>query len=399
MAKQGKATQSTTPITSAPESKGVWTPGGQFITPDDFAGELQITVPYFKVSVGGGPGSGKSRTSAEIARGAYLLLRERKLMAVEKPLLIIDTEEASQFLVEFFADAGIPARAKKTRSLADVQTAFMLAAAGHYFGVYIDSITHIYKDFLDAWIKKVNYGKEMQMRDYGKTNAMWDKEFGQAFVNAKTNIFFTGRGVADYEMTENERDGKTVKSMEKVGVKMQGNKDTPFDPNLTVWMDVAQRIGAKGAKSIWRTAFIMKDRTTLIDGMTLGNEKMKGPRFEDFKPHFDFLLRNVKPGAAATIGTTTAAGELIPEPHEQDPNVKRKAIALDGIKAELVSAVPGRSDAETKLKNDILFNAFGVRGWKEIETLDADTLTQGLESVREQAAAINAAKEAAKVGA
>lgn len=395
MAKTAK--QQTTPLTTAPESKGVFTPSG-FITPDEFAGPLVVTVPYFKVSVAGMAGSGKSRTLAEIARGAYLLLRERKLMAVEKPLLIIDTEEASQFLVEFFADAKIEARAKKTRSIADLQTALALAEAGHYFGVYIDSITHIYNDFLAAWIAKNNYGRAMEMRDYGKTNKLWEEQFGQPFVNAKTNVFFTGRGAADYEMVENEKNGKTVKSMEKSGVKMQGNKDTPYDPNLCIWMSQEQKVSGKGLKTIWRQAFVLKDRSTKIDGMTLGNEKSKGPVFKDFQPHFDFLLRNVTPGAKH-FGTTTTASEIIPEREEQDPNEKRKAIALDGIKAELVAVAPGRTDAEQKLKGEILYNAFQIRGWKEIETLDADTLTNGMEAVRMQVKMINDAKEMAHAAA
>lgn len=373
-------------------NKGVIDSSGKLITPDEFASDLVVTMPYNKVSVGGFAGSGKSRTSAEIMAGIYNLLKKRNLLQNDSPLLCIDTEDAAQFLVEFFKERGVPVKAKQTKSLADVQTAFDLASAGHFFGVYIDSATHVYKDFLEKWQKKNNIEK-MEMRHYGITNPLWEREFGQRMVAAKCHIVFTGRGTADYEMLENEETGK--KEMQKSGVKMQISKDSPFDPNLVVWMTAVQKSGKGGKPTVWREAFVMKDRSATIDGKTFGNEKTKGPTFKDFEPHFTYLLRNVQPGAKIA-GPTTPSDAVIPDPVEPNPEAKEKAVALDQIKNLLISVAPGRSDAETKLKGDLLERVFNERSWKAIEKFSANTIKSGVEPMKKEVNAIREAIEKAK---
>jgi hypothetical protein len=369
-----------TPAVQPTKNKGVFGPNGQLITPDDFASDLVVTMPYNKVSVGGMAGDGKSRTSAEIMAGIYNLLKKRGLLLTDAPLLCIDTEDAAQFLVEFFKEQGVPVKAKQTKSLADVQTAFDLASAGHYFGVYIDSATHIYKDFIENWAKKnLKSGEKMEMRHYGITNPLWEKEFGQRMVAAKCHIVFTGRGTAAYEMVENDETHK--KEMQKTGVKMQISKDAPFDPNLVIWMSSQQRAGKGGKPIVWREAFILKDRSGTIDGKTFGNEKAKGPSFKDFEPHFTYLLRNVTPGAKIA-GQTTSSESVIPDVQERDPEADEKKVALDQIQSLLTAVAPGRSDVEKKLKCDILERVYNERSWEAIKKFSAATIKSGIEPMK-----------------
>lgn len=381
-------------MTQKPTSKGIFAPGGKLVTPDEFAGELTVAYPWNKVSVGGFAGSGKSRTAAEIMKGIYLLLKSRKLLKYDAPLLIIDTERSAQFLVEFFRAAGVPAKTKQTKSLADVQTAFDLASAGHYFGVYIDSTTHILKDFTEAWMQQNKIDK-LEMRHYGSINPLWEKEFGQKMVQAETHVVFTGRGTWDYEMTEREEDGRTKRTMERSGVKMQITKDTPFDPNLVIWMNAAQKPGKNGKLTVWREAFVMKDRSGLLDGKTLGNARLGGPTWKDFEPHFLYLLKNYDP-TAEVVKTTTVANAVLPEVHEKDPRIERKAIVLDEIKNLIIAVYPTKSDAHTKAKGDLLERHFSTRSWKAVQQIGLEYLEVGKDQLKMDVDAIREAVAAVK---
>lgn len=359
-------------------SKGIFDSSGKLVDAASFASDLTVAYPWNKVAVGGFAGGGKSRTSAEIMAGIYKLLKMRNLLKYDAPLLIIDTEQASQFLVEFFKAQGVPVKWKRTKSLADVKTAFDLAQGGSFFGVYIDSMTHVYKDFLEAF-QRQNRIERLEMRHFGQINPLWEREFGQHMVASETHIVFTGRGAADYEQTTDEETGK--KTMEKSGVKMQISKDSPFDPNLVVWMSAQQRV-VKNLPKVWRSAFIMKDRSATIDGKTFGSEKTGGPCWKDFAPHFEFLLKNYDPMQSPVAGTTTHTDTLVAA-QERDPNIARREKAIAEIKAQLNLVAPGASPSEKQAKAAIFQRAFGAASFKVVETLPLGELESGLEKVKE----------------
>ena len=361
-------------MTKQPKSNEAMTTVGGLVNVDQFAGDLAVTFPWNKVSVGGFPGSGKSRTSAEIMAGIYNLMKTKNLLKYDAPLLIIDTERAAQFLVEFFKSKGVPAKGKQTRSLADIQTAFELASQGHFFGIYIDSITHVLKNFIETW-QRINRVEKIEMRHYGQINPEWEKQFGRPFVDAETHIVFTGRGTWDYEMVEDEQTHK--KTMEKSGVKMQATKDTPYDPNLVVWMNQQQKPGRGGKLSVWREAFILKDRSGQIDGRTFGNVKMGGPIWKDFEPHFSYLLKNYDPKAEAR-GESVSTDAVVAAPIETDPTAQRRKLALDQIKSYLDSIAPGKTTEERKTCTNLLQRAFNNPSWKFVETLELQALEYGL---------------------
>lgn len=379
---------------AVPASKGIFAPGGKLITPEEFAGDLVVDYPWNKVAVGGGPGGGKSRTSAEIEAGIYNLLKARNLLKYDAPLLVIDTEKSAQFLVEFFKSKGVPVKLKQTKSLADVQIAFDLASAGHYFGVYIDSVTHILKNFVDAWMAKNNVQK-LEMRHYGQINPAWEKEFGQKMVQAETHVVFTGRGTADYSMVEDEETGK--KSMEKTGVKMQVTKDTAFDPNLVIWMTAAQKLGKNDKPIVWREAFVMKDRSGLIDGKTFGGQKTGGPVWKDFAPHFEYLLKNFDPKAQPKK-QTSSVDTLISDPQEADPTQKRRLLAIDEIKTTILSFYPSQSATDKQQRANLLTRHFNTASIKVVETMSVSDLETGLRGVKTDIDTLRKAKEAAKNG-
>lgn len=91
---------------------------------EDFATPLAAKNHFIKASFGGFAGSGKTRTASEFIAGCYRDLK------IEKPLLIIDNEKGSRFLVKFFEDKGIKTYVKETVQLADIIGAFTLLNEG-----------------------------------------------------------------------------------------------------------------------------------------------------------------------------------------------------------------------------------------------------------------------------
>ncbi|MCK4789976.1 MAG: hypothetical protein KAV87_39925 [Desulfobacteraceae bacterium] len=67
----------------------------------DFASPLAAKNNFIKMSIGGFAGSGKSRTGSEFIAGAY------KYLKCKKPILFIDNEKGSRFLIPFFKNHGI----------------------------------------------------------------------------------------------------------------------------------------------------------------------------------------------------------------------------------------------------------------------------------------------------
>jgi hypothetical protein len=194
-------------------------------------------------------------------------------------------------------------------------------------------------------------------------------------------------------------DGKGKKTMEVVGEKMQVGKDTAYDPSLTIRMFRMERPVRGGKYQVWREAMILKDRTAIIDGKTFGDAKSGGPEFENFRPVFDFLLRNVKAGQPQKKTISVPAADLMPEPVTEDPAYKRKLIVLDEIK-QTIRGIYRSDSAEDKAKRgDLMEAAFRTRSWKAVETLALPELELGLETVKKTKALIDKAKGGAEKAA
>ena len=131
----------------------------------------------------------------------------------------------------------------------------------------------------------------------------------------------------------------------------------------------------KETKTIYRTATVLKDRSTKIDGKIFRNAT-----FLDLKPHVDYLnLGGVHCGV-----DTNRSSEAIVSPDSKSDWQKDKEqaeIVLDEIKALLTKHVPGRSDEAQNKKGDLLEIHFGSRSWKRIETYDLQQLRDGYKNL------------------
>lgn len=322
---------------------------------DDFAGELVASNKFVKAGFGGMAGAGKSRTATEFVIGSY------KDMGYTKPVLVIDNEKGSRFLIPQFKAAGIPVRVKDTTSLQDVLTAFDFLRAGDIQFLFIDSLSKVWYRYVRQYMED-NKRRFMELSDWGKILPSWQETFADRFVSAEGSIVFTGRGGFSYEKEEDEVDERTGKVKKgqfvKSGVKMKVAGETPFEPDLNLWMEQHQELTADGLVT-WREAQVMKDRSGLIDGKTFRN-----PTYADLRPFVQYLC-DVPTGV---VNGETNGESLAPsENFEGFDRKRKKEIALEEIEAEIVKLYPTQSADDKKAKAELVEELFGTRSWKAVE--------------------------------
>lgn len=336
----------------------------------DFATPLAAKNNFIKASFGGFAGSGKTRTMTEFTIGAY------KDLGCKKPILIIDNEKGSRFLIPHFQKAGIETLVKDTLELADVLKAFEYLNNGDIDFLFIDSLTKIWYKYVRDY-KKKNRRTFMTLQDWGKILPAWQEEFADKFVELSGNCVFTGRGGYTYDMEENDETGK--KEFAKSGVKMKMAGETPFEPDLNVWMDVQQTMDEGGKPKIWREALVMKDRSALIDGKTF-----KNPTYKAFQPVVKYLLDAPKGEVAGSTDTTNLA------PHEEYNSRKAKRDQLaEEIKGQFDLMGMGTGKEEKKIKAHLCKAIFSTTSMSAIEKMDLAGLETGVNRLKQITEKIN----------
>lgn len=323
---------------------------------EGFATELKAKNNFIKASFGGFAGSGKSRTASEFVIGAY------KELKCTKPILIIDNEKGSRFLIPLFEEAGIKTLVKDTVKLGDVIQAFKFLNDGEIDFLFIDSLSKVWYDYVSDY-KKINNKTFMTLQDWGKILPSWQEKFSDKFVELNGNCVFTGRGGYTYDMEENER-GK--KEFVKSGVKMKMAGETPFEPDLNIWMDINQKI-IDDKPDVWREALILKDRSNLIDGKTFHN-----PTYEDFAPVIRYLIKIPKGDVAGASDTSNKAPS---ENYEWENEKEQRQIQLELIKDLFMKVgLGGTKESVKQHKIKILEKFLGTSSATAMEKIGAELL-------------------------
>lgn len=329
---------------------------------ENFATQIKADNAFIKASFGGFAGSGKSRTGAEFIIGSY------KRMGLTKPILFIDNEKGSRFLIPQFKNAGIETLVKQTVQLADILTAFDLVDAGEVDFLFIDSLTKVWYNFIEQY-KDKNRKTFMTLQDWGKVLPDWQMKFAERFIKMNGNCVFTGRGGYTYEMEENEETKK--KEFVKSGVKMKMAGETPYEPDLNIWMTTIQEMEDSKPK-VWREALIMKDRSGLIDGQTFIN-----PTFADFSPVIDYIMGcEIGEVAGASSTENLAASETYSDWKQ------RREIIIEKISNEFIKAGFGTSNQDKQSKVLISEKIFGTGSPTEFERLKVDFLENRYEDLK-----------------
>lgn len=319
---------------------------------------------FLKMGIMGFAGDGKTYTASSIAIGLVELMRERGLEAGNKPVMFIDTETGSDWVKPRFDAANIELMVAKTRSFVDLRTAVKETEESGSI-LLIDSISHFWRGLCDEYAERKNRRRGLEFSDWAWLKAEWGK-FTDDFVNSKCHIIMCGRAGYEYDFFEDE---SHKKQLEKTGIKMKAETETGYEPSILVLMEKHQSLlDDRQGKQVWRTATVLKDRSTRIDGKEFVN-----PTFKDFLPHIEFLNLG---GAHLSVDTTRDNADLFAD--DGTPRwlqeKRAKEIALDEIVELLGKHHPGQTADAKKSKADWLEKAFGSRSWERIQTMDWPTV-------------------------
>lgn len=313
---------------------------------------------FLKMGIFGFQGAGKSWTACNVAIGLHQCIKSKK------PVGFIDSETGSDFQVERFKKAGVALEVDKSRAF-EVLAADMREAEKNYDILIVDSITHFWRELMQAW-KLKRHRQFISLRDFGPLKDEWSAGYTLPYINSRMHIIMVGRAANVYEDVEDSGGEEKTKSI-KTGTKMSAEGETGFEPSLLVEMErVFQHDGGRYA----REATVIKDRFGVLDGKTFID-----PDFKVFLPHISLLNLG-----GEHLGVETAqSSEALFGDGGKSVAVRRQQqqILTEEIEGLLVSAFPGQSVKEKKAKADIVQVAFNTRSWTAICELWPEKLLAG----------------------
>lgn len=335
------------------------------------------SMAYLKMGIFGDTGSGKTWTAAEVAIGLHKFIKSKKSVA------FFDTETGSGFVLPKFKQGGIELLVHHGTSLADLSEVIDEAEKGCEI-LIIDSITNVWDEFTDAYMKKrkQNY---IELWDWKPLKKEWRHSFRDKFVNSKLHVIMCGREGAIYTAEEQERNGKVKTVTVKSGTKMRAEGDTGYEPSLLCEM---VKVFLDGDGTYARRCNVVKERYGIIDSQTFDN-----PTFKDFMPHIEALnLGGEHVGTAISQGSDTL--------FDDDGNgeyyrmQRRREIAIEELQAVLIkTGLDGTSADAKKGRVEALESVFGTSAKTAIENLHADKVEAGVAVLKERLLPSQAAQQ------
>jgi len=343
------------------------------------------TMAFAKVGILGFAGAGKTRTATEIAVGLH------KAIGSTKPVLFIDTETGSDFVLPIFRSHGIEMLVSKTRAFKDLAEGIR-EAPGISDILIIDSVSHFWVDIVESYRKKKNVNR-LSFQDWGIIKPMWNNDFSTPFVTSPLHIIVAGRAGFEYDYFEGD-DGKM--ELYKTGTKMKAEGEFGFEPSLLIEMERIKNPEAtesyreaktkdakmKAAKQIMnerefvRRATVLKDRSDIMDGKVFYN-----PSYADFAEHWNSI--NIG-GEHKPLEAGDSQGLFNKEGLPQWKVERTRAeIALEEIKAEVDKFLPGATAKEKQAKIRLSEKVFGTASGKALEGMSYMILEDGLRRIKD----------------
>lgn len=332
----------------------------------------QNRMAYAKVGIYGTAGSGKTRTAAEIAIGLH------KAIGSKKPVVGFDTEPAFSFILPMFQKAGIELMVSdESRALQDLM-AFMDEAEAVSDIVIIDSITHVWRDAQESFLRKINdgrarYGKKpmaaLEFQHWRPIKAAW-AEFTDRFLSSKMHVIVCGRAGNVYEYQEKD-DGSGKKELITSGTRMATEKELGYEPSLLIEM-IADRQDGR----IVNVACVQKDRADRLNG-----QELSMPIFASFAPHFEALNIGGKHFDSMEKRDSTGMFSNVDETG-WDKEKQQRTIWSEEIAELLKKHYPSQSVEDKQKRADALEMHFDTRSWTAVENMHSDILRSGFEAIK-----------------
>ncbi len=317
---------------------------------------------FLKMGMYGDPKSGKTYTASLVALGLHKLIKSKK------PITFFDTETGSEYVLPtLYKPAGVELQSIKSRSFADLMAATKEAEQISDI-LIIDSVTHVWKELMDAYKAKKNF-TYLTLQDWGVLKKEW-AAFTDLYLNCKLHVIVCGRAQDVWEDRTDER-GKVEKTV--VGSKMATEKNLAYEPSLLVEME---KVAQPNTGFLIPRAWVLGDRFSVLDGKCFDK-----PTFETFLPHIQMLNLG---GEHSGIDMSRNSEDLfVPDsPNSRSDYMKKKDIALEELKDEIDRRWSGQSVEQKNARIDILQALFGTSSKTAIEEMALEILLNGLKRLR-----------------
>lgn len=313
------------------------------------------TTAYSKWGILGFAGSGKSRTATEIAIGL-------SIMHGRRPVAYIDTESGVDFLKPLYDAAKVPLKVAKTRAFSDAVNLFGEAVRKGCCCIVLDSVTHIWLEIIESYIRAVGRKGGLAIKDWGRLKQEWRK-LTDAYLNAPIHAILCGRAKWEYEMEVNEETEK--KELVKAGTTMSTEKDMGYEPSILLEME---RI--KTQKGIENWCMVLKDRTDTMNG-----SRILRPTFKHFEP----IIRALNIGGEHMVIDTSRSSQSMFAGEGSGGERRRLCeIEIEEIQAMLVKVGLDGQSADAKARRiALLEQTFGTSSKTAIESMQLEQLQKG----------------------
>ncbi len=331
-------------------------------------------VAYAKIGLYGEAGSGKTYTAAKFAIGLH------QHAQLDKPIAMFDTEPAAGYIIPLFEEAGIPFLVfDESRALKDLMV-FMDEAEETCSIAIVDSITHVWRDAQESYLRKVNaklreQGRrpiyQLEFHHWRPIKAAW-AEFTDRFLSSRLHMIVCGRAGSIYSYQDKD-DGSGKKELIQLGTKMAVEKEMGYEPSLLIEM-VKQRDGGK----IINTALVEKDRSDNLNGAAIPM-----PTFDSIIDHINVLDIGGEHHESmdARDSQEMFSGEEAGSTFDQEK--QRRSVLCEEIIGEFVRyGIDGTGKDAKARRLELIEQVFGTRSWEKITNMRSNELADGLEGIR-----------------
>lgn len=320
---------------------------------------MSFAKPKFaKVGIFGEQKSGKTYSVVGMACGLL------KKIGTGKPLKVFDTDGGFSYQLDRIRTlTGKDPEGVQAQSFPDLLRFTQSCEDGDV--VVIDSVSNPWLELFRAAKKRYKFFVSAA----GAAKDEW-APFSDWVKASNCHVFICGRLAYEYEDTIDEDSGKT-KSV-KSGTRMKTESDLGYEPSLLLEISREQRKdGIMGHEIL-----VKGDRFALLDGQKfmflpearLHEDLTYNPVFDALEPWFSKL--DLSGQGTTGIDTTPRSGEIFADSYaiSRRAQEEERKVLLEEIQSDLVSAFPGQSAQEKKLKADLVRTVFGTGSWLALET-------------------------------
>jgi AAA domain len=331
-----------------------------------------------KVGIFGDTGSGKTTTGGLLALGLSLTYCQGR------PVAMMDTESASDFLLPIFRAEKVNLLTVKSRAFSDMLAVLAEAEQSKCAALVVDSVTHTWTELVESYCRKKGITKP-EFQHWKEIKQAWN-EWTTRFLSSPLHIIVNGRLGYEYEYQENER-GK--KELIKGDSKMRAEGQFGYEPHLLIEMEkIRDTAGAHHGGRFLRRAYILKDRSWALNGKTADFPDKDGYEsgdwkkiFQVFEPHFEVLNIGGRQQAAPT---STSDGLFGPDgSSEYYRRERQKRIALEEIETTMVLLWPGQDQKSKRIKLLVIEVIFGTRSWEAVQQQNVERIEDALRVLRQ----------------